>query len=597
MQNMIFLGSDIDIDSLKIDLRNTIVITFSFSREIELRKKGYNVILFHRRAQDYKIWKDIVQESEKWLTQNNLKSIDVKFENVSLWDFVYDEIFEIPGGIFDCIYYIKTINSFITGFHPQQVTLSGNFEFDVNMIISQMSKTNNFILTDNSKVEKVKSKKQTLAHKALFLGRFTLGRISSLFRSKKDIHFILSHGYYAREKSGLVTDLYLDEIHNYFINHSVLPKIISLNLPRLHSNILVDIFYDFFRILIGRYVPFEIYTSFNNIRDKKKKIKLYYKLISKAFESDIFNFKIDYVCIAPLIKSRMSIFLPNRFYDAEIAINKSRRYLKDELPKRVLNVEGFNLFGKALSMACNEKEIQIFSPQVGIISDQIPVNPGFYLPKDFNFKLAPTFLVWGSLYKELMVQRGYPKSKIIETGFWRINQNPQSTPILEKYLLYIAGANLHIASYISSLDEELFIIREIANNIMPHFKMMVKLHPTHPYRIYNEKLKDLDITILRNNTNINLQSLIENASIVLGKCSTVLLQSLLSNRKTISINLVSRIDFCGLGILNENSLDYIKDLKNLKTESFKNNFSFNSSQYCKIIGIDAVEKIFGVMHK
>lgn len=545
MKKLVFVGTSVDLDTLDSS-DDVLFITMQLSDEFKLRKNGFNVKLFHRCAQTPVVWNDIIHYSTKWLTESHAP--ELKFDNVLLWDLLYDEFFESPGGAFETIYSLVTILSLIKELQSYEIEIVGIFYFDIYKILTAISQKYNLQIKNNSKLAINKENILTkLGHIALFMARFMIGKIAScIIRTKSDANFILTHGFYAKKIKNIISDLYLEGVHEYFLNKGKTPTIISLNIPRLHNNIYVDILLDFFHIMIGEYKPFSAYLSISDLL-KKHNNSLYDQMILNTTTKPLSDFSIDGIQISVLIVDKLSSFLQHRIPDCILGIKTCRRYLECESPQKILNIEGSNLFGKSLALCCDEKKIKVFIPQLGIISKEIPLNSSFFIRKNSSLNVLPTIFVWGKHFRDIIEKRGYPKSKIIESGMHRHEQIKSANPnMCDKYLLYIASANTQPDNYISNVDEDITTIKEIAKITPKDMRVIVKLHPTHHYAQYRKNLES-NIMILQNNE-YDITKLIDNAAVVIGKCSTLLLQSFLREKKTLVVNLSSSMDFCGLHI-------------------------------------------------
>jgi|GEM_PF-6717757 len=561
MHKLLFLGSSVDY--VNLDLQDTFVATMNLSDELKLKRSSQDVILFSREGQSPEIWKSVIEHCRDWLS--NVSSPEFKINDISMWEFVYDELLETHGGIFDQIYHMKTILSFIKKTRPKVVETRGSFEFDLSKILETLSKKFQFEFINNSVPIKYKKRQhRVLGNKILFLERFIAGKISLLlFRKKFDSSIILTHGFYAKKISETISDIYVDELHESFIKSDKRPLVISLNLPRIHKNVLRDIFNDFGNIMTGRYRPISAYLPASYLVKQRNLSNENNELVRNFVKNSCAKFSIEDIEIFPFLTKDMVDYITKRTKDALINIEVCRKYLQIESPIRILNSEGSNLLGKSLTLACNENNVKIFAIQLGIISEELPANSSFFIPKNFNQKLIPTIFVWGKHYKDLLISRGYPESKIIEGGFHRswkskVNQNTG----LGKYVLYVASANTNVGTFILTIDEEISSIKEMSKVIPNDTKIIVKLHPTLLPEPYREKIVESNITII-DNDKYKIEDLVAGSQVVIGKCSTLLLQSLLYGKKILWINFGSSIDFCGLTL---NSI--ISSI-----ESFKEKFS------------------------
>ncbi|CUR50910.1 Putative sialyltransferase [Nitrosotalea devaniterrae] len=544
MYKLLFLGSSTD--SANLDLRDTFVVAMNLSDELKLKKSTQNVLLFSREGQSHDIWESVIEHCRIWLS--NVSSPEFKINNLSMWEFVYDEFLETRGGIFDQIYHLKTILSCIEKTGPKVVEIKGSFEFDLGKILEVLSKKYQFEFLNKSIVVKhTKQQHRVIANKILFLERFVTGKLSLLFfRKKFDSNIILTHGFYARKISQTISDIYVDELHESFIKSGRKPLVISLNLPRIHKSVLRDVFDDFGNIMRGRYRPFSAYLPYGYLIKRKEISSEHKKLVRDFVEKSCTKFTIEGIEIFPLLANDITDFIAKRVQDALTNIETCRKYLQKESPVRILNSEGSNLFGKALTLACNENGIKIFAIQLGIISKELPANSSFFIPKNFNQNLVPTIFVWGEYYKNLLIGRGYPESKIFEGGFYRSWKKKVNHDIgIGEYVLYVASANTNVGTFILTIDEEITSIKEISKVIPSNTKIIVKLHPTLLPGPYKENLVESNIIIVDNNK-YEIEDLVSGSQAVIGKCSTLLLQSILYGKNILWINFGSTIDFCGL---------------------------------------------------
>lgn len=544
MHKLLFLGSSTDY--VNLNLQDTFVVTMNLSDELRLKKSSQDVILFSREGQSQENWKKVIEYCRIWLS--NVSSPEFRIDNLSMWEFVYDELLETHGGIFDQIYHIKTVLSLIYKTKPQVVEIRGSFEFDLSKILETLSKKYQFEFVNNSILIKHQKKEyRILANKILFLERFVAGKISLLFfRKKFDSSIILTHGFYAKKITETISDIYVDELHESFIESGKKPLVISLNLPRIHKSVLRDILDDFGNIMRGRYRPISGYLPSSYLIKKRDLSNQQKELVRNFVKNACTKFAVDDIEILPLLSDDVVDHIIRRTKDALINMEVCRKYVQKELPVRILNSEGNNLFGKALTLTCNENRIKIFAIQLGIISQELPANSSFFIPKNFNQDLIPEIFVWGRHYKNLLVGRGYPELRILEGGFhrsWRTKVNKDTG--LGKYVLYVASANTNVGTFILTIDEEITSIKEMSKVVPKDTKIIVKLHPTLLSGPYVENLGESNIIIV-DNDKYAIEDLVAGSQVVIGKCSTLLLQSLLYGKNVLWINFGSTIDFCGL---------------------------------------------------
>jgi hypothetical protein len=134
---------------------------------------------------------------------------------------------------------------------------------------------------------------------------------------------------------------------------------------------------------------------------------------------------------------------------------------------------------------------------------------------------------------------------IKKVGFWR-TERPQAQ-FSRDYILYVAGANLGKLDYILSFDEEIATINMIRNTIPKTMALVVKLHPSLPYKKYQHALQDIinDIMLLGGPGVPGIEEFLLKSKIVVGKASTVLVQALILNKPVIALNFASKRNFLG----------------------------------------------------
>ena len=127
---LLLLGSDINLASISNMEKFKKIVTSELEQELRLQKRGLNAIYFHRYAQSEDNWNKIVDISKEWLSKwpylplnKEKKSILelFRYEDVSLWWFVYISIWETKNGIFDTIYHILTISNLINHYKPKKI--------------------------------------------------------------------------------------------------------------------------------------------------------------------------------------------------------------------------------------------------------------------------------------------------------------------------------------------------------------------------------------------------------------------------------------------------------------------------------------------
>jgi len=435
----------------------------------------------------------------------------------------------------------------------------------------------------------------------IFLMRFLLLKFASIFsrNNRKPIAFFLNHGHVAVKKNiegdEIIIDHYLDGFEKYFIKNKDKIKLISNSIPRLNSSFLKDLILEFVRTVKGNYKPWICYYSFSEFREWKKLVK-YYKNIVLEIEKDP-SFKnsmvIDGINIYSLLTNSFRGTLPSALAFVRMELKVIRRFLEKERPNVVFTTDGLNPTGRAISFACKERGITNLSPQLGVMSTQKIVNTAFLIKKEFDKRVLPNYLVWGTFYENLIIKMGYPKSLIKKVGFWRLDKGDREDSNEDKYVLYIAAANLNKLSYILSFDEEIVSIKKIYENIPEYLNLVVKLHPSQPYDLYFNTLKGLKrLNVVGGFGSPEITKIISGAKVVVGKASTAIIQALIMEKPVILINFGSEMDFLEMDDVPfvTTPKDFGKTIDMILTK--KQELKHNLENYCETFGKTSLSLIF-----
>jgi len=150
---MIVLGENYDSNIIsKFERKDILIIYQIFLEEKFANKRKGQVINFHRYAQSREIWDSIVLRARKWLEDwpkkkihNGASALEIfKFEDTSLWWFVYDSIWETKNGIFDTIYHLVGLVSLIEKYRPSIIEITGCFDYPIKDILTSLEKKYRF---------------------------------------------------------------------------------------------------------------------------------------------------------------------------------------------------------------------------------------------------------------------------------------------------------------------------------------------------------------------------------------------------------------------------------------------------------------------
>jgi len=608
---LIFIGENFEPSLISKIQKNDIIITYQLNFEEELRRqKKIQVINFHRYVQSKEIWDTLVLEARTWLEDLPKKVVhkgeslleNFKFEDTSLWWFVYDSIWETKNGLFDTFYNLKGITYLIEKYSPSNIEISGSFDYPIKDILTALEKKYKFSLKITKYNVKIKPKSEfeSTSSRLLFLWRLIFLKFAKKLSSskQKQIAIILKHGTAAIHKNRngiqIITDHYLDGLDDYMLQKSNNIHFISLNMPLLKKSLSKNLLKEFFQTIQGIYVPWISYHSFSDLHEMNNLVKHYQNFIFEL-ENDL-DFKksmfLDDIDLYPFLKEIFRKNIPRIFAFVQIQIKLARRFLKEENPKVVLSTDSISPQGRALCLACNSQKIRVITLQGGIISPELPINTGFLIHEKFDTRLLPNYLVWGPFYEELIKSRGYPPSFIKNVGFWQSKSITSNLINIENYVLYIAGANLKKLSYVLSLEEEIFTIKKIHEVISKNFKLVVKLHPSLSHGLYSKKLGNLKNLLLLDDTmSYDKNELITNAKAVVGKGSTVLIQAAIMKKPVIIVNFTSNLNFIGI-----DKLPFVtspQELKKIFDEILEEKFTadYDLSNFCNPVGTNSISAI------
>ena len=608
---MIVLGENYDSNIIsKFEKKDVLVIFQMLLEEKFANKSKGQVINFHRYAQSKEIWNSIVSTAKKWLENwpkkkiHNGKSVieNFKFEDTSLWWFVYDSIWETKNGIFDTIYHLIGLVSLIEKYRPSIIEITGCFDYPIKDILTSLEKKYHFSLKEikyNVK-EKPPSEFDRPLSRFKFLIRFFLLKVGRrLSKSEhKPITIFLKHGTAAKKKNlnqvQIVSDHYLEGLDDYMLQNRKNINFISLNMPLLNSSSTKNLLNDFLRTVKGIYTPWISFHSFSDLRELKNLVTYYKKLIFDLEKDPDFkkSFILDDIDLYPFLKETFRGNIPRIFAYVRIQLKLARRFFEKENPKVVLSTDTVSPAGRALCLAGNTHKTKILTPQGGIISPEIPINTGFLIQEGFDIRLLPNYLVWGPFYENLIKTRGFPVSLVKKVGFWQTKTTESKSIDIKNYILYISGANLQKLSFVLSFDEEVYTIKKIHEIIPNEYKLVVKLHPSLPYDMYAKKLHDLKRLVLLEGINsYDIHDLVTNAKVITGKGSTVLVQAAILRKPVIVLNFKSDLDFIGI-----DSLPFVTSPQQFKKIFFeileeKSFIKYNLENFFDPVGADSISLI------
>ncbi|NNL59253.1 MAG: hypothetical protein HKP31_07330 [Nitrosopumilus sp.] len=603
-----FLGIDTDINSIE-NTDEKFVVSFELEKEKELKEKGISGIYFNRQAQSEKTWQDIVKTAEEWLNYwpekplNKGKSIIeiLKFEDTSLWWFVYDILWENKNGVFDTIYQIHTLISLIEEIKPNKIGTIGKFEFPIIEMLYALKNKYNFEISNmNKSKELVKTNSKTISKKRInFISRLMILKIIHLFsnKTKGSIAIFSTHGGILKRinEKVIASDQYFVGLEEFIEKNKNKMNFISLN-----KNITSKKFNELLKnTLNGKYEPWIVYYPFWSILSSYKKIKNFKKLFSEIENSSSFveTMTVKEINIFPFLRDQFVRELPFLIGYAHIELNAVKQFISKRDPTIIFTIDAFGVAGRALNYICKKNQKRVITPQLGIISPEFPVNTAFWIKNGHDLRLIPEFFTWGNHFKKLIEKKGFPQELIKTVGFWKTNTENQIKKN-DEYFFYICGANQTKLEYVLSLDEEIFTIRMIYEALPKGLKLVVKLHPNLDEKPYFSTLDKLDnIILIGNKEAVDVNDLVSHSKAVIGKASTIIIQAMILDKPIINVNFVGNVNF--LGFKEIPMITNIEDLQRIMNEiaqsKFENNYKIK--EYCDPIGDEAISNVINELMK
>lgn len=603
-EKIIFLGTDTNENIFeKTDDK---VVTIELEKEKKLKEKGIDVISFHRHAQNPRRWSEILQSAEKWweswseeriYEEKNIKQI-LQHTDTSLWWFVHTILWEKKNGVFDTIYQIETLISLIEESNPKTIEVYGKFEFPIIDMLNSLKEKYDFTVLDHcKKTSQIQTNNIITKRRIGLLLRLAILKTVHIFAKKKNGTITIiswNGGTIMKTEKGkkIASDSYFIGLEKFFEKN-----IEKINFISLNRNLTEKKFTEFLKLLKltlnAQFETWIIYYTLKGFKNAYHVYKNFKKLFSKM-ENDldfINSMKYKDVNLYPflshLFQGHLSVLLGFSILEIEAVKN----YLKKNNPKVIFTIDGFAVVGGALNYVCNKKKIRVITPQLGMIPVENSINSAFIIKKDFDTRLLPEFFVWGPHFYDLVKNMGYPSTKIKQNGFWRTDTEIISNDS-SNYILYISGANQENLQYLQSIEEEIFTIRQIYKIVPKGFKLIVKIHPSLNDEIYFNLLNDLEnLDLIGNKQVINVNTLINNSKIIIGKVTTLLIQSMILNKPIIIVNFAGRINF--LGFKDIPFATDINEFKKIMDEilngRLKNQYKIND--YCNPVGEKAINNL------
>lgn len=530
------------------------------------------------------IWNKTIDFSLDWLIKiNNFIPTDpylkknLFYDELCLWHFIYDALFEVSGGFFDAILYFTIFQEILGRLTFKQIIILGvqgniaqnnlinllkqsDYYFDV--IIETKSLANLSPFSQSNRFIKY-IKKGAYWFDNLFIKKMLYG-ISSLFNKnqvKNYTAFFCHHGNRSRVVRFEKEQVYLTDVIYLSIEKKIRKinskvKTISLLEPQISSNQVLNKLKNWLYILQGVYIPWYSQISFLSLlklikyrsllKDEVKHI-LSYQPLCEQFSIGKYNFLSG--CQDKVLELLPALLTATKSY-----IEISAMLVKKEKISKIYTVESHSGLGRAFALALHQNGGELVGIQGGIITPFVVTNSGFYINKmtSGNKGLLPDeFWIWGQYYYNLLEkQYGYPISQLIIKG--NINFSAPNVYDLcrdkyePKFILYVASSNINVFPIIMSVDEEIYTIKKIAMLIPSDYTLLVRLHPSHPMSIFHQSFIGYSNISVHSASSCTLEDDFSKTNLIITKASSVLFDALIFNKFLILVNLAQTPEFTGV---------------------------------------------------
>lgn len=484
-----------------------------------------------------------------------------------LWSLCHDALFEIRGGIFESILHLFLVRQ-ITLDHPgatinivapQGHVIVGALEQLPGLTLNAVTTTN-----ENSPVSPVRPRsrlnglwsridalliaKGLVALSRAFEKRGPNRKRLALFCSLGD----MTRRFVGKDGKPFASDVYYDHIEAEI--RAEFPDYVKTGLhpARVKGGALAQQLNTWRAILTGQYRPWYAYARFKDMRDiwhARRDFQARFTVWNNepAFQA---LFSADGLTFYPLVRAVLAELLPSLLAAGTLHSAIAQRFVAKEQIGRILAVESFSNLGRSLALAVHRAGGDLWGVQGGIITPQRVTNAGFYLPAlESDTRLIPDqFFVWGPAYREILTRYSLPPERLHVMGFNRAPHLANPGKATPAQILYLTGANALVCPYLMTVEEETFTLRALALNLPQGTELVVRTHPRHAPEDYLRILEGLRNVRVVSGAQTDLAAVLAQASVVVGKASTVLLEAASANKPVLLINLAGTPEFTGFSV-------------------------------------------------
>ena len=371
---LLILGENTDSNKLDFS-RYNFVVTMDLNSENLLNSQNIHCIYFHRHAQSKDIWKEIVSSSKK-LVENfpnqiikNQKSLFklLRYEDTSLWWFVFDSIMESKNSFFEIIYYFITLSSFIENEKPKTIEIQGIINPLIIKILKVLQEKYDFKLNDKiSDLKDVKKMEKKVVKKELNLFlKFFFSKIAGVkkYKDKKFAIFFRHGNSFVIRKKGqqkIIIDHYIKELDSFLFQNKKDMVFFSYNTPERTKSFLQNTLLEFIESAKKTYHPWIGIYTLKDLKFFRNTSQEYKQLISEFFnDENCQKYLVNEINLMSLMKPILINKLPNLLAYVKTELKVTKRFLEN-FNGSILSTDLFTLYGKALTFNANKMGREIY---------------------------------------------------------------------------------------------------------------------------------------------------------------------------------------------------------------------------------------------
>lgn len=343
---------------------------------------------------------------------------------------------------------------------------------------------------------------------------------------------------------------------------------VGINAPRIAKSDVRNSFLVWRLILSGAFRPWSAYATPKDVLSVFRDRRSYRAALAVSDADSRFRalFEVGGLSFYALVRPKLIGMLPGILSAARFHHAIAERFVSRERVGLVISVESFSNLGRCLASALHRHGGQLWGIQGGIISPRRVTNSGFQVRALGSRKelMADMFFAWGPAYCRLLERFGIPVQRLRMMGFHRAKRLPAGVPDRDvKRIVYVTGGNALVCPYLMTTEEECHTLQVLAACLPEGAELLVRAHPRHDVEDFRRILADWPHVCVLGAADMSLDECLADASCIIGKASTVLLEAAQAGRRVLLINLGATPDFTGFSEGAE-FLPYATDVTSLR---------------------------------